>query len=338
VADAPLVSVLTPVWNCERFVGQAVRSVWSQTHRPLELLAVDDGSTDRSYEVLQELARESPVPMKIWSPGHHGIAGALNFALEHAGGDFVTLLHADDVLLPEKIARQVAALEAQPDALLAHCEYLGIDEAGNPTGYDSDLDLPPARGRALRDLLLLRADVRSMTVMFRRCFFDTVGGYAEAYPVEDWVSILRACRLAPVVHVPQALVERRVHGENVSQVAHRAPRITPAEFGYPALGEVLPADMDPGRIRALHAGVVVRAAAAQGAWRKAASGFPVLRGLFPGQEWRLALPFFLGALSFARARILRPLLPASLIRRMLRIKARRGRHPESAGRGGGSAA
>lgn len=332
MTERPLVSVLTPVWNAEAYLEAAVRSVWEQSYRPLEHILVDDGSTDASARVLEELAGEAPIPTTVIRSPHRGIAPALNQALARSRGDFITLLHADDLFLPEKIARQVERLAQDPAALLVHSEYLGIDRGGDRTGYDSGLDLPPAEGAAeLRRLLRLEVDVRSMTVMFRREFFAAAGGWDERYPVEDWTSILRAAAMGPVAHVPEALVLRRVHATNLSRLAHRGGRVTPAEFGYPLLRELLPEDMSLGRICALHAGSVVRSAAAQGAWRKAASGFAVVWGLFPLHVWRLAPPALRGALGHLWLRLVRPRLPPGLLRRLLAWKAGRRARSATAG-------
>ncbi len=323
MTDSPLVSVLTPVWNCEAFLDEAVRSVWSQTYRPLEFVAVDDGSTDGSQSCLEALAAVSPIPMTVLSPGHKGIAGALNVGLAETRGNLVTLLHADDVLAPEKIERQVAKMAEDETALLVHCEYLGIDVEGNLTGQDSDLDLPPATGAALRRLLWLERDVRSMTVMFRRRFFSATGGYDETYPVEDWTSILRAASLGPILHVPEALVFRRVHGQNVSFVAHRKREFAVTEFGWPMIREVVPENLSLGRICVLHAGVVVRNAAAQGSWTKAFRGVKLLFQMFPAHAWRMPFSFMRGVVAHAWLRWIRPHAPAPLVRRLQSMRSKR---------------
>lgn len=104
----PLVSVLIPCFNAERFIAQTLRSVAAQTHRPIEIVVVDDGSSDGSRDII----KSSAVPgLKLVTQENKGQTAALNACLGHATGDFIQYLDADDLISPDKIERQVKRLE-----------------------------------------------------------------------------------------------------------------------------------------------------------------------------------------------------------------------------------
>ena len=165
-----LVSVCVPTYNYAQYIERAVASIFTQSHRPLELIVVDDGSTDNTLEILARLQADAPIPMKVVQGKHKGVSAALNLALAAATGEWICILAADDIARPDRVEKQVAAIA--DGVVLIHSEYTCIDQFGAPTLYDSSTDLPPARGDALRDLLLLRSDVRSMTVMIKKLALD----------------------------------------------------------------------------------------------------------------------------------------------------------------------
>src|SRR6185369_1059771 len=118
VSAPPLVSVVAIFLDGERFLDEAIRSVFEQTHARWELLLVDDGSTDGSTAIARSWAEREPQRVRYFEhPGHRneGMSASRNVGLRHARGDYLALLDADDVWLPEKLARQVAILEAHPE-------------------------------------------------------------------------------------------------------------------------------------------------------------------------------------------------------------------------------
>jgi len=121
VSTSPLVSVVAIFLNAERFLDEAVRSVIAQTYPQWELLLVDDGSTDGSSAIARAWAEREPRRVRyLEHPGHQnrGMSESRNLGLQHARGEYLAMLDADDVWLPEKLARQVAILEANPAAAL----------------------------------------------------------------------------------------------------------------------------------------------------------------------------------------------------------------------------
>lgn len=316
----PSVSVCMPAYNYGHFIEEAVRSVFTQTHRPLDLVVVDDGSTDDTWAKLEALKRESPIPMQVLKGEHRGVSAALNLALRNAKGEWISVLHADDIARPDRVEKQLAA--AGPDDVLVHSEYVSIDEHGKLDGYDSSLDLPPAKGDVLRQLVLLQADVRSMTVMFRKSAFDKMGEYDESLPVEDWQSILRLSKLGRVAHVDEQLIFRRVHSSNISFTAHKKKKtFSFREIGIDVLKEVTPADLPIDRVLAIHTAVVLRNALALGAFEKVLDGLKQSFAEFPAQRALLLRETIRGVTSYVWMHGVRQRLPQPAVKNLLKLKA-----------------
>lgn len=126
---APLVSVIMPAYNSERFIEQAVRSVRMQTMQRWEMIIVDDCSTDKTAEQIKRLAAEDPRIIPVYSERNHGAAESRNIALRQCRGEFVALLDADDVWHPQKLERELERAR-ETDADLVYSSYAMIDEQG----------------------------------------------------------------------------------------------------------------------------------------------------------------------------------------------------------------
>jgi glycosyltransferase involved in cell wall biosynthesis len=129
---APLVSVLIPSFNSLRFVQDTIASVYAQAHRPLEVIVVDDGSTDGSWELLEQLrATAFPDLVVLCHPGreNRGETIARALALGRASGEFIAVLDADDLFRPGKLDRQLQALARHPDVVLCHT---AVEVVGDP--------------------------------------------------------------------------------------------------------------------------------------------------------------------------------------------------------------
>lgn len=319
-SSRPLVTVCMPAYNYGHFIEQAVRSAWAETYRPLELVVVDDGSTDGTWELLKRLEPESPIPMTVLKGQHRGVAAALNLALTAAKGEWISVLHADDYSHPDRIAAQVARVDS-PDVVAVHSEYVCVDERGRETGYDSSTDLPPAVGQDLRAILLRRADVRSMTMLIRRSALDAIGRYQEDLPVEDWQSILRLAKAGEFRHVPQRHIFRRVHGANISIGAQKKKTFSFKEIAIDVLKEVAPPDLDWDHLCVLHASVVIKNALAQGGFAKAVDGFNQCWKRYPSQRVLLTREFASGLRSWLWLSHVRDRLPEGATRALLKLKA-----------------
>lgn len=213
MSAAPRVSVIVPVFNRPAFVGEAVRSALSQEcPGGLEVVVVDDGSTDETPAVLADLTGEDD-RVRVFRQENAGPAVARNRAFEEARGEFLALLDSDDIWLPEKLARQVALLDAHPAAGLAHGEVEEFFE-GEARAWRHR---PAIVSGSVLATLLRRNVLHTMTVMLRREVIDEVGGFDPEYPpCEDWDLWLRIAERREIVGDPAAHVRVRIHAGGIS--------------------------------------------------------------------------------------------------------------------------
>ncbi len=207
-----IVSTIIPVYNRAGMVCDAVESVLRQTHQSIEIILVDDGSTDKTPETLRTLQLRHPVTIKLLRQNNAGPGAARNAGLDVATGEYVQYLDSDDVLHPKKFAMQIAALTANPDAGVCYCITLRTDPQTNGlvpwarTAEHIDNIFPsflPKRGWA------------TLTPLWRRSACEAIGPWKPYRVMEDWEHDLRAGILGiRPVHVAEALCTVRDHGEN----------------------------------------------------------------------------------------------------------------------------
>jgi glycosyltransferase involved in cell wall biosynthesis len=126
----PLVSVIIPCYNAEKYILQTLESVFAQSYANYEIIVIDDGSTDESYEILQDIKHEK---LRIFTQKNQGPSAARNHGMALASGKYLQFLDSDDLLLPEKIAKQVAILEVN-DADVAYGNWFKFET--NPAGEE----------------------------------------------------------------------------------------------------------------------------------------------------------------------------------------------------------
>jgi glycosyltransferase involved in cell wall biosynthesis len=151
MSSQPLVSVITPFFNAEKFIQEAIDSVVSQTYDVWELLLVDDGSNDTSTGIALASARQAPGKIHyIQHDGHqnHGACASRNLGIRHARGQYIAFLDADDIWLPDKLAQQVTILRQYPEAGMVYGPSIYYHSwTGNPQDrardHVPDLGLSP---------------------------------------------------------------------------------------------------------------------------------------------------------------------------------------------------
>lgn len=164
------VSVVIPAYNFGAFLPETIRSVREQTHPDVEIVVVDDGSTDETPEVLKRV--EGPDLRWRHTP-NRGVSAARNLGIELAEGDYVAFLDADDLWLPEKLERQVRLLQDEPDIGFVFCDFVRFDKDGRYPVTQFDLipgigDLP-TREAVGGDGRVLREDIFAELVSLRLC-------------------------------------------------------------------------------------------------------------------------------------------------------------------------
>lgn len=208
------VSVLLPVYNAERYLAEAVDSILAQTCDEFELVAIDDGSTDESSAILDQYAlRDDRV--RIVRRANTGIVGALNDGLAEARGEFIARMDADDVAMPQRLARQLAFMRKNRDVVAVGCGCLLIDKDDDPfnvwgqTGGHDAIEMKLLSGVA-------SALVHS-SAMFRTAALHAIGGYRDDVGVsEDLDLYLRLAEHGRLANIPDVLMTVRRYDESTS--------------------------------------------------------------------------------------------------------------------------
>lgn len=244
----PLVSVAIPVFNGQATVAQALRSLLSQTYRSLEIIVVDDGSTDGTWEELQSFGSS----IRAFRQSNGGLAAARNAGLLAAKGEFIALMDADDLCEPERIAAQVQFLGEYPELSLCCSDFSAFSAEGHVSSshiatYYSRCSVaeggvaaryPHRRSIDLRNCLPHRPEnaaevpvyfgavyddislgnfVHPPTVMFRRSLIKEVGSFdLEARTMCDWDWLVKVARMSAIGFIDRPLLQYRLSASQMS--------------------------------------------------------------------------------------------------------------------------
>lgn len=224
----PLATVIVPAFNAEATLAETLRSVMAQTHDRLEILVVDDGSTDGTAALAADIARAEP-RLTLIRQANAGVAAARNAGLARARGAYVAWLDADDLWHPAKIARQLAVFAAAPTPLgFVYTGYRLIDAAG--TIIRNPRTLADISGATVRRQIATTYFTNVSSIMVPRPLAQALGGHdprLRAWGIEgaeDLLLQLRIALRAPAGCVREALVGYRMHGANMSRAVARAAR------------------------------------------------------------------------------------------------------------------
>lgn len=204
------VSVVIPVYNGVRYLGEAIESVLAQTRRPAEVLVVDDGSTDGSSE---QAAAYGP-PVSVLPQAHQGAAAARNAGVQAARHPLLAFLDADDLWAPDKLARQVAYLEA--DA--------GLDMVFGQVAQFISPDMAPEDRARLDPLPPVMSGIHAGTLLIRRAAFLHVGYFDMQWRVGEFIDWYARAQLAGLrgYLLPEVLMWRRIHSDNMMRRQQQA--------------------------------------------------------------------------------------------------------------------
>ena len=268
----PRVSVLLTCYNHLAFLPEALESAKGQTFKDLEILALDDGSTDGTREWLSE---QKGVRC-VFNEKNLGTYATLNVGLEKAEGELIAILNDDDVWGPEKLARQIDLLEREPDVALVHTGGGFIDGKGHQIeGSPLGFRFPQFETGDILLGLVYENKIIASAALVRRVCFEKLGPFDPTYfGSGDWQMWYRIAEDYLVGFVPEKLTSYRVHGANASHKLERiwkddqrlrewmAPRLdrldmrfSPAEsrraraFNWAALGTVRALNGDRGGAR-----------------------------------------------------------------------------------------
>jgi glycosyltransferase involved in cell wall biosynthesis len=204
------VSVVGTVYNGEPYVERAIPGILAQTFEDFEYILVDDGSQDRTPEILRELASRDP-RVRIFSPGRLGVAAAANYGIARAKGEYIARQDFDDRSYPDRLRLQVALLDAHPEVGVVGGYYVLVDENRG----ERYVRMPPTEHSALLSAMARYIPFANTVVTFRRRVWIEAGGYPEVADLEDlrfWIKVGKlGWRFA---NVPEVVGEHYVHASS----------------------------------------------------------------------------------------------------------------------------
>ena len=210
-AAPPQISVLLPVHNGVPYIEEALRSVMGQTFTDIEIVVIDDGSTDETPDILARLAAEDPRIRVIRPDTNLRLPGALNLGLDHVRGTYVARMDADDICEPDRLARQRAYLEAHPEITLIGCSVTRIRGDGTPFQVSVRAQDPFAARWMTRFVM----PFRHPTFLFRRDEMPL--RYDPACTVsEDYDILARLSVDHKIACLPDVLLQYREHGGSLT--------------------------------------------------------------------------------------------------------------------------
>lgn len=208
----PLVSIVMPVYNAEKYLEEAIISALHQTYDNIELIAVNDGSKDSSEAILKRFAKQDK-RLRIISQKNTGIVGALNNGIATARGELIARLDADDVNFLTRIEKQVEAFNRRPHAVLVATGFEVIDE-------DSEYmyrEILPTRDEDIKRMMFLYNPIAHGSVMFKKAAFEQVGGYSDTCgPTEDYELWTRLAQLGEFLGLEAILYRWRQNRNGIT--------------------------------------------------------------------------------------------------------------------------
>ncbi len=227
LTTGPLVSIVTPCFNAERFIEDTIESVLSQDYRPVEYIVMDGGSTDGTVDILRRYGNRL-----TWvSRKDRGAADAINRGFAESRGQIFTYLNADDAYLPGAISSAVRALDDHPEASVVYGGGMWIDEQGDRIGPYPVRDFDPA-------LLARECFICQPASFLRRAAFENAGGLDPDLQLTfDYELWMRLARMHSMYRMEENLALSRMHRSNKSlgqrgEVFRETFRILQRHYGY----------------------------------------------------------------------------------------------------------
>lgn len=210
--DMTKISVVMSVYNGEKYLNEAVESILNQTYRDFEFIIVDDGSTDKSLEILTSFQQKDK-RIKLISRENRGLVNSLNEAVKLAQGEYITRMDADDVSIIERLEKQLKYAEENDLAVCGTwADCIGI--LGNKT---KSFDYPP-RIDKVKTFTLLHNPFIHPSVMFKKYVFKKVGGYRKFFKhIEDYELWTRIVFKYKTGNISESLLKYRIHEEQITK-------------------------------------------------------------------------------------------------------------------------
>lgn len=217
------VSYIIPAYNHQDYVAECLDSIVADCDVPFEIILIDDGSSDQTYNVVKKWSEDNEdISINMASRENRGVVRTLNELIGKARGEFIVPIASDDLLLKGGTASRIRYLKANEDKLAVFSDCIVIDKHGRKihasglTGlYSANLDALSKGGRALLYEMISNWSIPGPVLMLRKEVFDTVGVYNSQLNVEDWDFYIRLSAHEVIGFLNEKVSCYRVHGSNV---------------------------------------------------------------------------------------------------------------------------
>lgn len=238
-SNLPLVSVIIPAYNHEKYITETINSIISSTYKNIELLVIDDGSKDSTFKVLQSLKEQCDKRFKnviFETQENQGLCTTLNKLNSYAKGEYVYLIASDDVVKPQAIEKEVEFLVANPDYVLVVGDNELIDGDSKRIGWDKHQNtMPLKKAKYKSNAEYLKANYKHINFntdefglyknfclrnyvpngyLLRKAAIDKIGGYAKDDLLEDWYRNLQLSKIGKFKYIDEILLSYRWHDNN----------------------------------------------------------------------------------------------------------------------------
>lgn len=213
--NSPLVSVLMPCYNVENYIEESMHSILKQTYTNIEIIAIDDCSSDKTGEILSQLATTDSRIKVIKNPENLKLIRTLNKGIELCSGEYIARMDSDDIALPERIEKEVLFLEQNRDHGIVSCQFKAFRSESPNKHY---LHHNPLHDDELRAYMLFKSGICHPAAMIRKQVFTelNLSFGLEYLHVEDYALWSQAIYKTKIANLPEALLLYRVHQNQVS--------------------------------------------------------------------------------------------------------------------------
>jgi len=213
------ITVLLPVYNAEKYIAETVESILKQTFSDFEFIIIDDGSTDRSLEILQGYAANDQRVLLI-SRENKGVVETVCEGFLLSRGQYIARIDADDIALPGRLEIEYEFLQSHPDVVCVGSDFELIDYKGRQIGL---VELPKGSDRIEQLLLAGECPIANPSTMVVKSAVDSVGGFnLGVFPAEDYALWVALLEIGEIENLSTVLLKYRIHKESVTQTSNLA--------------------------------------------------------------------------------------------------------------------
>lgn len=211
-----LVSIIVPIYNAAPYLQICLDSITNQSHRPIELIAIDDHSTDNSLTILKRFAKNKPWVKVITNNKNQGVSPTFNKGVSHASSNFIARMDADDLMHPDRIKKQLSFLLNHPEVIAVGTQCYLINKDNQRIGKK----LFPASHQKIKDMLFRTVPMQQPSIMINRSLLpkDFLFGDTRFSPAEDYDLFFRLLKHGKLANLPDLLHSYREHNTNISLI------------------------------------------------------------------------------------------------------------------------